>query len=83
MGNNGIHENLIEITRYECMGELPDPFVFNDGTRMTDPAEWPRRRAEIYRDAIDLQYGCPPNPSFLRWSPSISVGAEGSTATAS
>jgi hypothetical protein len=78
MENNGIHENLIEITRYECMGELPDPFVFNDGTRMTDPAEWPRRRAEIYRDAIDLQYGTmPPEPEFLEVEP-IYLGGRGS-----
>lgn len=78
MTDNGIHENLIEITKYELMGELPDPFVFNDGTRLTDPADWPRRRAEIYRDAIELQYGTlPPAPEFLRVEP-IYLGGRGS-----
>lgn len=78
MTDNGIHENLIEITKYELMGELPDPFVFHDGTRLTDPCDWPRRRAEIYRDAIELQYGTlPPAPEFLKVEP-IYLGGRGS-----
>lgn len=39
MADNGIHEDLIEITQYELMGELPNPFIFNDGTELTDPAD--------------------------------------------
>ncbi len=27
--------------------DLPDPLVMNDGTRVTSPAQWPARRAEI------------------------------------
>ncbi len=78
MENREIHEDLIKIEKYELLGELPDPFVFNDGTRLTDPADWPRRRPEIYRDAIELQYGTmPPAPEFLTVEP-IYLGGRGS-----
>ena len=77
MADNGIHEDLIEITQYELMGELPNPFIFNDGTELTDPADWARRRAEIYKDAIELQYGTmPPAPEFPTVEP-IYLGGRG------
>lgn len=62
-----INENLIQVKNYEVLGKLPDPFVFNDGHRMTDPAEWPARRAEMYKTVIELQYGTqPPKPEYFR-----------------
>ncbi len=65
-----VHEDLIQIKKYELLGELPDPFVFDDGTRMTSAEDWSRRRAEIYKTAIELQYGTmPPEPEFLTVEP--------------
>ncbi|MBQ9070953.1 MAG: hypothetical protein IJY23_06390 [Clostridia bacterium] len=65
-----IHENLIEITNYELLGKLPNPFIFDDGKEMVSPVEWPRRRKEIYKSAIELQYGTlPPEPEFLEVEP--------------
>lgn len=56
----------IQITKYEVLGNLPDPFLMKDGTRITDPAQWEARRAEMYKDVIELQYGTqPPKPEFL------------------
>lgn len=60
-------ENLIKITNYEVLGKLPDPFVFNDGHRVTGQDEWPARRAEMYKTVIELQYGTmPPKPEVFR-----------------
>lgn len=32
-------ENFLKVTQYEVLGELPNPFVFNDGTRVKTPAD--------------------------------------------
>lgn len=60
-------EDLIKITDYEVLGRLPDPFLADSGVRLTDPAQWPARRKEIYRTAVELQYGTqPPKPEVFR-----------------
>lgn len=70
MEQNGIHEDLIEITKYELLGELPDPFMFDNGERVKTKADWEKRRKEIYKTAIELQYGTmPPKPDFLEVEP--------------
>lgn len=73
---NEIDENTLKITGYKLLGKLPDPFTFDDGTRLTSPDQWEKRREEISRYAVDLQYGTmPPAPerleveSLLGWSP--------------
>jgi hypothetical protein len=43
-----VREGQLEITEYKLLGKLPDPFVRDNGTRLTSPDEWPARRAEIY-----------------------------------
>lgn len=59
-------ENLIKITEYEVVDKLPDPFIFNDGTRVKNVSDWERRRKEIYDTAITLQYGeQPPKPEVF------------------
>lgn len=65
-----IHEDLIKITQYDVKGKLPDPFLCNDGTRLTDPKDWEKRRKEIFESAVTLQYGhMPPEPEFLEVEP--------------
>ena len=41
------NQDLIKITEFNLAGKLPNPFVFNDGTLVTDPSQWPKRKAEI------------------------------------
>jgi hypothetical protein len=41
---------------------LPDPFLGNDGTRITTKAQWPCRRAEIKRDVERFEIGTKPEP---------------------
>ena len=59
-------KKLIEITQNKVLGKLPDPFTFDDGTRVKTADDWERRRKEIYKTAVELQYGTlPPDPEFL------------------
>ncbi len=61
-----IPHDLLHITKYEVLGPLPDLFTFEDGTPVRTPADWPARRAEMMKAAVDLQYGgMPPEPEFL------------------
>ena len=47
--------------------ELPDPFMCDDGTRVTDPDQWPQRRREMLRTIVDTEYGgLPPTPAGVR-----------------
>ena len=56
----------LEITRYELLGKLPDPFTLDSGERITKPEQWEKRRKEIYKTAVELQYGTlPPKPEYF------------------
>lgn len=52
-----VEQTMTKITDYRVLGKLPDPFLSEDGARLTDPTEWQSRRKEIYRHAVELQYG--------------------------
>ena len=59
-------ETLIPLLEYKVAGELPDLFTMEDGTALTDRSQWEARRKELYRTAVELQYGTmPPEPEFL------------------
>ncbi|MBQ0105262.1 MAG: hypothetical protein KBT47_04405, partial [Armatimonadetes bacterium] len=59
-------ENLIRFTKYEVLGKLPDPFLMDGGKRVSSEAEWKERRKEIYKTAVELQYGTqPPKPEVF------------------
>ena len=61
-----VHENLLHVTKYEVLGKLPDLFTFDNGAPVKTPADWGKRRGEIYKTAVELQYGTlPPAPEFL------------------
>lgn len=46
-------------------GKLPPVLKFEDGSDVT-PANWKKRRAELYKYAVDLCYGgMPPKPDFF------------------
>jgi dienelactone hydrolase len=43
--------------------ELPDPFTFNDGSRVKTKEDWSRRRAELLESVLYYEYGrMPPAP---------------------
>ena len=67
MEEKHITEDMIKITEYELKGKLPDPFVFDSGKKLTTVGEWAERREEIYKSAVELQYGTiPPSPERLQ-----------------
>lgn len=46
---------------------LPDPLAFSDGTKLTSPDQWPKRRAEILSVFENQMYGLiPPPPAVMR-----------------
>jgi len=56
----------LQVTDYRVIEKLKSPFVFNDGSPVKTPADWPRRRQELIKTAAELQYGkMPPEPEFL------------------
>lgn len=75
MENSVIHEDLIKITEYNLKGKLPNPFIFDDGTEIKVTKDWEKRKKEIYKTAIELQYGTmPPVPEFLEVEPIYLAG---------
>ncbi|MBQ3888758.1 MAG: hypothetical protein II738_03320, partial [Clostridia bacterium] len=53
-------ESLLQVKSYEVLGKLPDLFTFADGGSVSTPADWQKRRAEIFPAAVELQYGTQP-----------------------
>lgn len=63
-------QNLIQVTEYQVLGQLPSPFVFDNGAPVKTKEDWALRRKEIYRTAVELQYGTqPPKPEVFRVEP--------------
>ncbi len=61
---------MIKILEYNLRGKLPDPFVFDSGEHLSSRLDWQRRREEIYKSAVELQYGpIPPAPERVSAEP--------------
>jgi hypothetical protein len=57
--------------------DLPDPFLFNDGTRVQSKEDWPRRRAEIQDAILHYEYGqVPPAPGNTQGVELVSSGSK-------
>ena len=39
-----VDENLIQVLKYRTLGDLPDLFAMEDGTKVTNPVQWEARR---------------------------------------
>lgn len=60
-------QNFIKINSMEVLGDLPNPFIMNDGSVVDTAEKWQERRKEIYKTAVELQYGTiPPKPEVLQ-----------------
>ena len=59
-------EKKLQVTEYQLLEKLPDLFRLDSGERVKTPSEWETRRRELYRTAVDIQYGkMPPKPEYL------------------
>jgi len=57
---------MIKVTDYKVLGRLPELLVFDNGEAVRTAEDWEKRREEIYRTVVELQYGTmPPAPEFL------------------
>ena len=43
---------LPDVDALPSIPEFPDPFLFNDGSRVASPQDWPRRRAELLEQVL-------------------------------
>ena len=63
-------EKVIKVTDYKVLGELPDPFLRADGTRVASAKEFDEHKKELYKNVVELQYGTmPPAPEFVEVEP--------------
>jgi hypothetical protein len=63
----------------KILGKLPDPFIFEDGSRVKDVPGWERRRGEILNSAVGLEYGgMPPEPDKIELE-ALDLHGRGST----
>ena len=63
---NSIDKNTIKVTDYQVLGKLPELLKFGDGSAVTSPEDWEKRRKELYKTAVEFQYGTmPPTPEFI------------------
>ena len=57
---------MLKVTSYEVLGKLPELMRLENGKKVENADDWKARRAEIYKSAVELQYGTmPPAPEFL------------------
>ncbi len=69
-------EEIIKAVQYDVLGQLPNPFIFDDGTEVKTVEDWEKRRKEIYKTAVELQYGPqPPKPEFFEIEPLYELSA--------
>lgn len=65
--NPCVTDGMLDIVSYDVLGKLPDPFRFDDGRRVAGQADWAARRRELYKTAVELQYGVmPPGERMAR-----------------
>jgi hypothetical protein len=82
-GNNQTGEGFDEATANKWVASLPDLMTMNDGTKVTTPEQWRKRRAEIIEDYEREVYGrVPESVPQVTWEvTSTTEGASGETPT--
>ena len=62
--------SAFKLKSYEVLGELPNPFVFADGSKVQSQEDMIKRQKEMYKYCVELQYGTmPPAPEFVEVEP--------------
>jgi hypothetical protein len=55
--DDGMPPKVTPVSKLPVTRELPDPFKMANGQRIKNRDEWPRRRAEILKQALEFEYG--------------------------
>ena len=67
-GSNQTGDGFDEATSGKWLNSLPDVLTMKDGTKVTSPAQWAKRRAEILEDFEREYYGrIPSNVPKVTW----------------
>jgi len=76
-------EELPPPEKLPVVKELPDPFTFSDGSRVTSPGDWNRRRTEIQNAILHYEYGrmpeAPGNTTGVELNSTASSAVPGAT----
>ena len=74
---NTVQEDMLNIVQYKVLGKLPNPFLMDDGSPVKTKEDWAKKRKEMYRSVIELQYGTmPPAPEVFHVETLYIGGAE-------
>ena len=82
-GNNQTGPGFDEATANDWMPTMPDVLTMKDGTKITTPEQWTKRRAEILEDFEREVYGrIPANVPKVTWEmTSVTTNADAQTIT--
>ena len=82
-GNNQTGKGFDEATANDWMPTMPDVLKMKDGTKVTTPGQWTKRRAEILEDFEREVYGrIPANVPKVTWEmTSVTTNADAKTIT--
>jgi Spy/CpxP family protein refolding chaperone len=82
-GNNQTGPGFDEATANDWMPTMPDALKMKDGTKVTTPEQWTKRRAEILEDLEREVYGrIPANVPKVTWEmTSVTTNADAQTIT--
>lgn len=71
-----VNENTMKIIEFKMEGEFPDLLTFKNGQAVKTAEDWQKKKAEMQKDVIDLQFGTkPPAPEFLEVYPTYLGGS--------
>ena len=62
-----VTKDALEVTSLEILSKLPDVLTFDDGSPVVTKEDFERRRQELVKTAVEMQYGTlPPDPEFVK-----------------
>jgi len=62
-----VTNDCVKIKDLKLLSELPDVLKFDDGTPVLTKDDFEKRRCELFRHAVEFQYGTqPPAPEFVK-----------------
>ena len=68
----------LKLFDYKVLGKLPNLFLFDNGESVKSLEDWNRRREEIYRTAVDIQFGTlPPSLTIQKSNYSLRGNSSG------
>lgn len=55
--DEGVAAKPVAVSKLPVLRELPDPFKMNNGQRVKSPDDWQKRRPEILKQVLEIEYG--------------------------